>query len=100
MQIRKKRPKQLKHFFNKHFIAYLLFGIPSSYENAQVPHLLKVEAAYLAVEGSLPVVGAHVLHEFAPHLEFERAHGAGVPNPTLAVHLGGFKLGRPAPVLS
>ena len=63
-------------------------------------YLLKVESAYLAVEGSLPVVGAHVLHELAPHLKFERADGAGVPDPTLAVHLGGFKLGWPTPVLS
>jgi hypothetical protein len=63
-------------------------------------YLLKVEAAYFAVEGSLPVVGAHVLHQLAPHLEFERAHGAGVPDPTLPVHLGSFKLGRPTPVLS
>jgi hypothetical protein len=63
-------------------------------------YLFKVEAAYLAVEGPLPVVGAHVLHEFAAHLELERAHGAGVPDPTLAVYLRGFKFGRPTPVLS
>ncbi len=67
---------------------------------AQYRYLLKVEAAYLAVEGSLLVVGAHVLHQLAAHLKLERAHGAGVPDPTLPVHLGGFKLGRPTPVLS
>jgi hypothetical protein len=68
--------------------------------NIRYRYLLKVEAAYLAVEGSLPVVGAHVLHQFAAHLELERAHGAGVPDTTLPVHLRGFKLGRPTPVLS